>query len=398
MLNLQRINYFEQVKTPFYFYDMGLLQKTLFAIKDAADLYNFHLHYAVKANANERILQVIKNSGLGADCVSGNEIQTALNNGFSPRQIVFAGVGKTDEEIELAINSNIFSINCESVQELEVINSIAGELNKTVRIALRINPNVDALTHSKITTGLKFNKFGISLNDVNFIIKNINTYENLIIEGLHFHIGSQITNLDVYKNLCKVVNDTFSYFNSEDVKIKHINLGGGLGIDYQNPESQIPDFKSYFEIFKNHLNVPEDVDLHFEPGRSIVGQCGYLISKILYSKTEENNNTLIIDAGFTELLRPALYNANHKIVNLNSKNNPEIYDIAGPICETSDYFGRAVELPLSKRGDLIGIYSTGAYGEVMASQYNLRSLVSKYYSDEIPLMQESEKQLVCYTN
>ena len=386
MLNQQRINYFEKVKTPFYFYDMGLLQKSLFAIKDAADLYNFHLHYAVKANANERILRTIKGFGLGADCVSGNEIQTALNNGFSPHQIVFAGVGKNDDEIELAINSNIFSINCESVQELEVINSIAKKLDKTVRIALRINPNVDALTHSKITTGLKFNKFGISLIDVKFIIENINSYENLFIEGLHFHIGSQITNLDVYKKLCKVVNDTFSYFNSQGVTIKHINLGGGLGINYQNPDSQIPDFLSYFEIFKDNLNVPENVDLHFEPGRSIVGQCGYLISKILYSKTEENNNTLIIDAGFTELLRPALYDANHKIVNLSSKNNTKIYDIAGPICETSDYFGRAIELPLSKRGDLIAIYSTGAYGEVMASQYNLRSLVSKYYSDEIPLL------------
>lgn len=391
MLNQQEINYFEKVKTPFYFYDMGLLQKSLFAIKDAVDLYNFHLHYAVKANANERILRIIKGFGLGADCVSGNEIQTALNNGFSPHQIVFAGVGKTDDEIELAINSNIFSINCESVQELEVINSIAKKLNKTVRIALRINPNVDALTHSKITTGLKFNKFGISLNDVKFIIENINSYENLLIEGLHFHIGSQITNLDVYKNLCKVVNDTFSYFNSQGVTIKHINLGGGLGINYQNPESQIPDFLSYFEIFKDNLNVPENVDLHFEPGRSIVGQCGYLISRILYSKTEENNNTLIIDAGFTELLRPALYDANHKIVNLSSRNKTEIYDIAGPICETSDYFGRAIELPLSKRGDLIGIYSTGAYGEVMASQYNLRSLVSKYYSDGIPLLAIASK-------
>lgn len=395
MFSRQQIKYFEQVKTPFYFYDMGLLQKNLFAIKDAADLYNYHLHYAVKANANERILQIIKGFGLGADCVSGNEIQTALNNGFLPHQIVFAGVGKTDEEIELAINSNIFSINCESIQELEVINNIALKLNKKVRIALRINPNIDALTHSKITTGLKYNKFGISLNDIKEIIHNINNYKNLYIEGLHFHIGSQITNLDVYKNLCEVANNTYSYFNSQGVKIRHINLGGGLGINYQNPESQIPDFQSYFKIFKNHLNIPENVDLHFEPGRSIVGQCGYLISKILYSKTEENNNTLIIDAGFTELLRPALYDANHKIINLNSNEKYKTYDIAGPICETSDYFGRAVELPLSKRGDLIGIYSTGAYGEVMASQYNLRSPASKYYSDEISLIQESEKQLAC---
>jgi diaminopimelate decarboxylase len=393
MLSQQRINYFEQIRTPFYFYDMGLLRKTLFATKEAADLYDFHLHYAVKANANERILQTIKEFGLGADCVSGNEIQTVLNNGFNPNHIVFAGVGKTDEEIELAINADIFSINCESVQELEVINSIAKGLNKTVRIALRINPNVDARTHSKITTGLKVNKFGISLNDIDYIINNINTYKNLNIEGLHFHIGSQITNLKVFKNLCEVVNTTYEYFKIKNIPIKHINLGGGLGINYQNPESQIPDFKSYFEIFNTYLHLPDDIDLHFEPGRSIVGQCGSLISRILYSKTEENNTTLIIDAGFTELLRPALYDAKHKIINLNSIFKTERYDIAGPICETSDYFGRAVELPLSSRGDLIEILSTGAYGEVMASQYNLRSLVSKYYSDEIPLVKDPIKQL-----
>ncbi len=391
MFSTQRINYFGQIKTPFYFYDMGLLQKTLFAIKEAADLYNYHLHYAVKANANKRILETINESGLGADCVSGNEIRTALDNGFAPNQIVFAGVGKTDDEIEFAINSNIFSINCESVQELEVINNIAENLNKNVRVALRINPNVDALTHSKITTGLKFNKFGISMRDINHIIGNISTYNNISVDGIHFHIGSQIENLDVYKALCHAVNDIYLFFNSKNISIKHINLGGGLGINYKNPESQIPDFSTYFKIFKTHLNIPDSIDFHFEPGRSIVGQCGSLISKILYSKSEENNNTLIIDAGFTELLRPALYDANHKIVNLNSNRTTELYDIAGPICETSDYFGKAIILPTSKRGDLIGIYSTGAYGEVMASQYNLRSLVSKYYSDEIPV---KEKLLV----
>lgn len=394
MFSSRVIKYFESLKTPFYYYDMGLLQKTLFAIKEAADLYNFHLHYALKANANNRILQEISNFGFGADCVSGNEIQSSLNNGFPTDKIVFAGVGKTDEEIEFAINSNIFSINCESVQELEVINSIAKKLNKTVRIALRINPDVDAETHSKITTGLKFNKFGISLNDLKYTIKNIETFQNLNIEGLHFHIGSQITNLNVFRNLCKAVNNVYSLTIEQGLQIKHINLGGGLGIDYQNPDTQIPDFATYFKIFKTNLEIPENIDIHFEPGRSIVGQCGFLISKILYSKTEEENKTLIVDAGFTELLRPALYDANHKIVNLSSLNTPEMYDIAGPICETSDYFGRSIELPKSKRGDLIGIYSTGAYGEVMASQYNLRTLVSKHYSDEIFKLYKRKKQIV----
>ena len=362
---------------------MGLLQKTLLTVKKASDQYNFNLHYAIKANANKRILHTISKFGLGADCVSGNEIKTALDNGFSPNQIVFAGVGKTDEEIEMAIEIGIFSINCESVQELEVINMIATSLNKKARVALRINPNVNANTHENITTGLKFNKFGITVSDTNYIINNINNYKNLIIDGLHFHIGSQITDLNVYRKLCDVVNHTYNYFIDQNIDINHINLGGGLGINYDKPKNQIPDFKKYFEIFKTHLNISENVDLHFEPGRSIVGQCGYLISKILYVKENENNKTLIIDAGFTELLRPALYSANHKIVNLSSNEETELYDIAGPICETSDYFGKSIEFPKSNRGNLIAILSTGAYGEVMASQYNLRSLATKHFSDDI---------------
>lgn len=383
MFSKRRIKYFEQLKTPFYFYDMGLLHKTLFAIKKAADLYNFHLHYAIKANANERILHAISKFGLGADCVSGNEIQIALNCGFSPNQIVFAGVGKTDEEIEMAIKTGILSVNCESVQELEVINSITIKHNKKVRVALRINPNVNANTHKNITTGLKTNKFGIAPSEIKHIVNNINIYNNLTIDGLHFHIGSQITDLNVYRELCGVVNNTYNYFIDHNININHINLGGGLGINYQEPENQIPDFQTYFEVFKTHLKIPEPVTLHFEPGRSIVGQCGYLISKILYVKKNDSNKTLIIDAGFTELLRPALYNANHKLINLSSNKKPKLYDIAGPICETSDYFGKSIEFPRSSRGNLIAILSTGAYGEVMASQYNLRAPATKYYSDEL---------------
>jgi diaminopimelate decarboxylase len=372
---------------------MGLLHKTLFAIKEVADLNNFHLHYAIKANANERILRTIGKLGLGADCVSGNEIRTALKNGFLPTQIVFAGVGKTDEEIEIAIKTGIFSINCESVQELEVINNIAIKQNKKVRVALRINPDLDANTHKNITTGLKINKFGIAPSEIKHIVNNINIYNNLIIDGLHFHIGSQITDLNVYRELCGVVNNTYNYFIDHNININHINLGGGLGINYQEPENQIPDFQTYFEVFKTHLKIPETVTLHFEPGRSIVGQCGYLISKILYVKKSDNNKTLIIDAGFTELLRPALYNVNHKIINLSSNEKPELYDIAGPICETSDYFGKSIEFPRSSRGNLIAILSTGAYGEVMASQYNLRSIASKYFSNEITPSENEKKQL-----
>jgi diaminopimelate decarboxylase len=383
MFSESLISTLKKIETPFYFYDTGLLRKTLFATKDAADLFNFHLHYAIKANANERILQIISQHGLGADCVSANEIETAIKNGFEPNNIVFAGVGKTDKEIEYAIQNSIFSINCESVQELDVINEIAKSNDKKVRVALRINPNVNANTHKNITTGLKSNKFGISFSDLTQIIENIDNYTHLLIDGLHFHIGSQITDLMVFVHLCSVVNKIYEYVTSKNIHIGHINLGGGLGINYTMPENQIPDFLTYFRVFYDNLNIPDNVKIHFEPGRSIVGQSGSLITKALYVKENEERKTVIVDAGLTELIRPALYEASHKIINLSSKDELQKYDIAGPICETSDYFGKDIRLPATKRGDLIALLSTGAYGEVMSSQYNLRTPAAKYFSDKL---------------
>jgi diaminopimelate decarboxylase len=383
MFNESMISTLRKIETPFYFYDTSLLQRTLFAIKDAADLFNFHLHYAIKANANKRVLQIISQYGLGADCVSANEIIAAIENGFEPNKIVFAGVGKTDKEIEYAIENSIFSINCESVQELDVINQIAKSNNKKVRVALRINPNVNANTHKNITTGLKSNKFGISFYDLTQIVENIDNYTHLLIDGLHFHIGSQITYLSVFVQLCSVVNKIYKYVTSNNIHIRHINLGGGLGINYTMPENQIPDFQAYFRVFKNNLEIPDNVEIHFEPGRSIVGQCGSLITKVLYVKENEEKKTVIVDAGLTELIRPALYEASHKIINLCSAEHKNIYDIAGPICETSDYFGKNIQLPLTKRGDLLVLLSTGAYGEVMSSQYNLRTPAAKYFSDKL---------------
>jgi diaminopimelate decarboxylase len=383
MFSESLISTLKKIETPFYFYDTGLLRKTLFATKDAADLFNFHLHYAIKANANERILQIISQHGLGADCVSANEIETAIKNGFEPNNIVFAGVGKTDKEIEYAIQNSIFSINCESVQELDVINEIAKSNDKKVRVALRINPNVNANTHKNITTGLKSNKFGISFSDLTQIIENIDNYTHLLIDGLHFHIGSQITDLMVFVHLCSVVNKIYEYVTSKNIHIGHINLGGGLGINYTMPENQIPDFLTYFRVFYDNLNIPDNVKIHFEHGRSIVGQSGSLITKALYVKENEERKTVIVDAGLTELIRPALYEASHKIINLSSKDELQKYDIAGPICETSDYFGKDIRLPATKRGDLIALLSTGAYGEVMSSQYNLRTPAAKYFSDKL---------------
>jgi len=371
---------FRELKTPFYYYDSDFLSKNLNAIIHEANRLGYHLHYAVKANANSRILQMISDYGIGADCVSGNEVQKALENGFKPKKIVFAGVGKTDEELRLAIDKNIFCINCESLQELEILNTFAGIRNKKVRVALRINPDIDAQTHAHITTGLQYNKFGLSLQDVDYIIENKEKYSNLLMDGVHFHIGSQITNLNVFRDLCNVVNNVLDNLSQNNIYIQHINLGGGLGIDYSEPENQIPDFQAYFNVFSQHLKVESWQEIHFEPGRAVVGQAGALITRVLYVKENGSRKTIIVDAGFTELLRPALYQATHKIMNISSESGEMLYDIAGPLCETADYFGKDIQLPETKRGDLLAIYSAGAYGEVMASQYNLRKPAGKIFS------------------
>jgi len=380
MFTSQLKNMFRELKTPFYYYDSDFLSKNLNAIIHEANRLGYHLHYAVKANANSRILQMISDYGIGADCVSGNEVQKALENGFKPKKIVFAGVGKTDEELRLAIDKNIFCINCESLQELEILNTFAGIRNKKVRVALRINPDIDAQTHAHITTGLQYNKFGLSLQDVDYIIENKEKYSNLLMDGVHFHIGSQITNLNVFRDLCNVVNNVLDNLSQNNIYIQHINLGGGLGIDYSEPENQIPDFQAYFNVFSQHLKVESWQEIHFEPGRAVVGQAGALITRVLYVKENSSRKTIIVDAGFTELLRPALYQATHKIMNISSESGEMLYDIAGPLCETADYFGKDIQLPETKRGDLLAIYSAGAYGEVMASQYNLRKPAGKIFS------------------
>jgi diaminopimelate decarboxylase len=383
MFDSELIERLLNLKTPFYYYNTDLLLKTLESINKNAEQYNYHIHYAIKANANKKILRIISNYGLGADCVSGHEIQRALKCSFKASKIVFAGVGKTDDEINYALSQNIFCINCESMQEIEITNKLALEYGKKQRVALRINPDINANTHKNISTGTKSTKFGISSNELEFIILNKDVFSNLMIEGIHFHIGSQITDLNAFEHLCTKVNAINMRLLESGFKIKHVNFGGGLGINYENPENQIPDFRKYFAVFNENFKPIKMQTIHFEPGRAIVGQCGILLTRVLFVKTNENIKTIILDAGLTELLRPALYQANHKIVNLTSDGIETLYDVAGPICETTDYFGRSVRLPDTNRGDLIAIFSVGAYGEVMASGYNLRSLAMKYFSDEI---------------
>jgi len=374
----------QKFKTPFYFYDMNLLEKTLMKVKDNADKYKYVVHYAIKANANVRILEMIRSFGFGVDCVSGYEMKRALEVGFSPKGIVFAGVGKADWEIELGIDNDIACFNVESVPELEVINDIAAAKGKVANVAIRINPNVNANTHHYITTGLQENKFGINNWDLEKVTDAIGRMENINLLGMHFHIGSQITDLSSFQQLCVRINELQKWFIAHRIYPKIINVGGGLGIDYDAPEvNPMPDFEDYFKIFNDNLDLRADQQVHFELGRAIVGQCGSLISKVLYIKEGVKTKFAIIDAGMTDLIRPALYQAHHKIENLSSEAAEEKYDVVGPICESSDSFGKQLLLPKTSRGDLVVIRSAGAYGEVMASQYNLRELPKAYYSDQL---------------
>ena len=374
---------FAQIQTPFYFYDIAILQETLNIVKAELTKYGYRLHYAVKANANPRILSLIAQNGMGVDCVSGGEIQASLDAGFPPSEIVFAGVGKADWEINLGLDNDISCFNVESLAELEVINALAEARHKTATIAFRVNPNIDAHTHAKITTGLQENKFGINIGQLPAIIDKALTMSHIRFIGIHFHIGSQITDLTAFRNLCICAEELQCDLEARGLKLNSINYGGGLGIDYYHPNHlSIPEFENYFALFNKLIKPREGQHIHFELGRAIVAQCGSLISKVLYVKKGEVKQFAIVDAGFTDLIRPAMYDAYHHPENITSDDPLETYDIVGPICESSDVFNRDVVLNSVRRNDLIAFRSAGAYGEIMASQYNCRHLPKSYFSDE----------------
>ena len=376
---------FNNIRTPFYYYDTELLQQTLDTINEEAGKHaGYKVHYAVKANVNPKVLQLIRHAGLGADCVSGGEIKAALDAGFPANEIVYAGVGKGDWEINLGLDADIFCFNVESVAELEIINELAAAKCKTARVAFRVNPDVGAHTHANITTGLAENKFGIALDDLIPTIERAHKMANIEFIGLHFHIGSQILDMNDFKKLCKKINEIQAELDTKGISVANINVGGGLGIDYDNPEAApIPDFKKYFDTYATNLALREGQTLHFELGRAVVGQCGSLITRTLYVKQGTHKQFVIVDAGMTDLIRPALYQAHHKIENLSSREPLRTYDVVGPICESSDVFDKAIELPCCHRGDLIAIRSAGAYGEIMASQYNCRQLPKGYVTEDL---------------
>lgn len=376
-------------ETPFYYYDTALLRATLAAIaKEVAPYPNYHVHYAMKANANPRLLQVIQQAGLGADCVSGGEVQRAIDAGFPADKIVYAGVGKSDREILTALQHDIFCFNVESIPELEVINELAAREGRTARVCLRINPDVEAHTHTHIITGMAENKFGIALHDMLQVVQLAQQLSNISFLGLHFHIGSQITNMHDFVALCERINEIQHLLHKHAIYPSVINVGGGLGIDYQTPsEHPIADFKAYFRVFTQHLHLRPEQSLHFELGRSVVAQCGSLITRVLYVKQTATKLFAIVDAGMTELIRPALYQAKHKIHHAipSLHHATQRYDIVGPICESSDVFDKDVLLPITQRGDLLAIRSAGAYGESMASTYNCRPLPPNYTDEEVDL-------------
>lgn len=383
MIKKDQIEIFKSIKTPFYFYDLELLKKTLNVYTSYTKRYNYNAHYAIKANAQPEILKIIKDAGLGADCVSGMEVAIALKSGFSPNKIVYAGVGKSDSEIKTALKAGIYSFNCESAPEIKVINEIAAAMGKVARISLRVNPDIDAHTHKYISTGRKEDKFGISPWEFDSVTQMIKGLNNIKLIGLHFHVGSQITDLSIFPLLCKMVEQLQKWFIERGIEIENLNLGGGLGIDYENPtKNPIANFKDYFGLIHKNLVVRSGQKVHFEPGRAIVGQCGELISRVLYVKVGQKQKFVILDAGMNDLIRPALYQAHHDIENLTSKGVKERYAVVGPVCESSDVFTKSAFMNQTQRGDLVAIHSAGAYGQVMGMKYNQRPLAKAYYSSD----------------
>lgn len=388
---------FASLRTPFYYYDLPLLRRTLDKIRECIEPYpQFHVHYAVKANFNGRILQEISRCGFGADCVSGGEIRAALQNGFAPESIVYAGVGKSDEEILLALDAGIARFNVESAAELEVINELALSRGVVAPVSLRVNPDIGAHTHANITTGLAENKFGINYEQLPGVIELADSLPGVEYKGLHFHIGSQILEMDDFVALCNRINVLAEQILRQRrgrlvpaasgvaaSVLGDINVGGGLGINYYHPNHlDVAEFSQYFETFARHLKLPEGTPVHFELGRSVVAPCGSLISRVLYIKEGTTRRFAIIDASMTELIRPALYKAYHRVENISSYEPEEVYDVVGPVCESSDVFAKGVSIDKCHRGDFIAIRSAGAYGESMSSQYNCRPLPACFFKED----------------
>lgn len=444
MLKFNDFGRVEELATPFWYYDMDVFRKTVKLAASLSERYGIGAHYALKANVEPRLVSYIASKGFGADCVSGNEVKYAVESGFARSSIVFAGVGKSDKEISDALDLGIGCFNVESLMEMQVIDALAASKGVRANVSLRINPNIDAHTHRYVTTGLYENKFGISRHEFEAAIDILKGSKALDFKGLHFHIGSQITDVEpVYSLECERAAEIVEWFEAHGMEVGSIDLGGGLGVDYDEPdENPVPDFEKWFSIIDRKLRRRPEQSVSIEPGRSMVAQCGSLITRVLFVKSGETKTFLIMDAGMNDLIRPALYGAYHKIENLSAhyartesaglsakfssaetsesedltrhhqmpageqrsgglalgcarrpdrplekgvQGGLRLYDVVGPVCESSDVWGEGRELPYSKRGDILAIRSTGAYGSVMSSRYNLRDLAPAVFSDDLKL-------------
>ena len=369
---VEGINLNELVKitpTPFYIYSQKSIEDAYAEIKNKLKKKIF---YSIKANSNQAIIAFINSLGAGADVVSVEEMERALAAGIEPNKIIYEGVGKSQSDIINAIQKNIRQINVESLEELLQINTIGKNLNKKVNIGLRLNPDIDGNTHDKISTGRKTDKFGIDFNQLTKICPLIKSFNNIKLKGISCHIGSQIFELQIFKNTFIKMKKGLEILNSYGLTIEHLNLGGGFGISYDDTKNNF-NFNDLADLINNIFPSP-NFEISFEPGRYLVAKAGILITKIITTKYNNKTNYLITDAGMQTLLRPALYDAFHKIIPLSQNNIKINYTIAGPICESSDVFSKNIILSEQKTGNYLAICDVGAYGSVMASNYNSKCL------------------------
>jgi len=386
--------------TPVYIYSKKQLSGNYNSYDAAFKGYPHIICFAVKSNSNYHLCKTLFDSGAGADVTSGGELYRSLNAGASPSKIVYAGVGKSRQEIEYAVKSNILMFNVESVEELKLINDVAGKSNKKVDIAFRVNPGIDPHTHKHISTGLSETKFGIPIKNIVETYVFAGQYKNIRLTGIHCHIGSQITEISPFNTMAKTLEKIYLELGKNNIHLTHINLGGGLGITYNNEiPPEIPRLVNlYLTVFKKY-----NIKIILEPGRSIVGNAGIIAAKVLFNKPGENKKFIIVDAGMNDLIRPSFYDAYHKIIPVKkSGSKKSLYDIVGPICETGDFLGKSRELPVLKQNDLLGILCAGAYGFSMSSQYNSRCRAAEILVDKsdfkIIRRKETYRDLISHEN
>ena len=363
------------VGTPFYVYSTATLVRHFQLFDDALDGMDHCIFYAMKAASNQAILKTLGNLGAGMDVVSGGEYRRAISAGIPPEKVVFSGVGKTLEEITLALQNGIRQFNVESDSELEQISATASSMNKIAPIAIRINPDVDAQTHEKIATGKAENKFGIPISRARDVYSKASKMPGISIVGIDLHIGSQLTDLEPFQKAYQKLADLTQILRQDGHKIKRLDLGGGLGIPYEKNKSAPPLPVEYGKMVRKVLGHL-DCEIEIEPGRLIVGNAGILVSSVIGVKNGDNRNFLILDAAMNDLIRPAMYDAYHDIIPIKQISSPEaVYDVVGPVCETGDTFAKKRTMPELSKNDMVAFRSAGAYGAVMSSEYNTRPLI-----------------------